>query len=1070
MRIAQIAPLYESIPPNCYGGTERVVAFLVDALIDLGHEVTLFASGESKTRARLINCRSQAIWADRSKVGSENAAHLSLLDEVRKRADQFDIFHFHMDILPFPMFEEFAGRTVTTMHGRLDLEDLQEFYRRWSQFPLVSISDNQRVPLSSANWAGTVYHGLPLQLIQPPEQTPTADYLAFLGRICTEKRPHIAINLATRLGKKIRIAAKVQPPDVGYFEHYVQPLLDQPGVEYIGEIGDQEKINFLGNAEAMMFPIDWPEPFGMVLIEAMASGTPTIAWGCGSVPEIIEHGVTGYIVHNEDQAMEALQNVKKLDRTRIRAEFERRFSARQMATNYVEIYQRLLDSSAVSMCKLQAAELPGTGDSVESVEATMPRNLYAIKHNDSFAIANGLGDIIGKGDGFFHNDTRLLSQYHLSFGGKPLSLLSASLSQDDVYFKAQVTNRPLPQLGDRAIPEGIIHIERTRFLWNERLYESLHLTNFGQHDVEAPITIDFAADFKDIFEVRGKVRKARGEYLTPVVKEDHVILSYCGLDQMQRSSALIFSHQPESLTAAQACFIFNLLPRQTFEFNIEIGADYQERPSRTRFRKAAAKARKHARRRRHDGATARCSDRIFDSWLEKSRSDLALLTSELSTGPYPYAGIPWFSTPFGRDAVITAMQLLWLDPLIARGVLAFLASTQAQETSTFSDAEPGKIMHETRKGEMSQLGEVPFKLYYGGVDTTALFVTLAGAYVERTGDLEFINSIWHQLSAAMDWMRRNSEQSPDGFLSYQSAESTGLRNQGWKDSEDSVFHADGEFPVGRISLVEVQAYRFAALMTMSRLCRYRGESEASVRWLARAETLRESVEQRFWMQDRDFYALAIDGDNRVCKVRTSNAGHLLLMGLPQQQRADKITEQLMSTDFNSGWGIRTLATDEVRYNPMSYHNGSVWPHDTAICAAGMARYGNRKAAAQILDELFAAAVNFDMRLPELYCGFQHVPGEGPIAYPVACLPQSWSSGSGLMALQACLGLNVNGLRKEITIHQPEIPSGVNRIVINNLTVGESRINLVFQRTDGRVTVFTEGSCSKREQIKIIIRL
>ncbi len=551
MRIAQIAPLYESIPPNYYGGTERVIAYLVDALIELGHEVTLFASGESKTRARLINCRAQAIWFDRSKVGSENAAHLSLLDEVRKRADQFDIFHFHIDILPFPMFEELAYRTVTTMHGRLDLDDLQEFYRRWPQFPLVSISENQRNPLDWANWAGTVYHGLPLSLMQPPDQSPTADYLAFLGRICQEKRPHIAMNLATRIGKKIKIAAKVQPPDVCYFEEYVQPLLNQTGIDYIGEIGDKEKSHFLGNAQAMLFPIDWPEPFGMVLIEAMACGTPTIAWGCGSVPEIIEHGVTGFIVHNDDEAIEALQQVNELDRKRIRTEFERRFSAQQMAQNYARIYQRLLDDA--NALTLQPEPQAAGADSVESVEATMPHNLYAIKHNDSFAIANGLGDVIGKGDGFFHNDTRVLSLYHLTFGGKPLSLLSAALSQDDVYFKAQVTNRPLPQLGDRAIPEGIIHIERTRFLWSERMYECLRLTNFGQHAVAAPITINYAADFKDIFEVRGKVRKARGETLPTRIEEDHVVLGYCGLDKKQRFSVLAFSHRPESLMEKDLC-------------------------------------------------------------------------------------------------------------------------------------------------------------------------------------------------------------------------------------------------------------------------------------------------------------------------------------------------------------------------------------------------------------------------------------------------------------------------------------------------------------------------------------
>ncbi len=1066
MKIAQIAPLYESIPPNFYGGTERIVACLVDALVDMGHEVTLFASANSKTKAKLVSCRNQPIWFDKDTCYSDTAAHFSMLKEVRQRAHEFDILHFHLDLLPYSFFEDIAGRVLTTLHGRLDLRDLEGFYRRWSQFPLVSISDSQRAPLHFANWAGTVHHGLPKTQLMPPP-TPSNDYIAFLGRISHEKQPDKAIQLAHRAGSKIKLAGTIHPPDRSYFQEQVEPLLDHPDVTFVGKVSDAEKSDFLGNAKAMLFPINWPEPFGLVMIEALACGTPVIAWNSGSVPEIIEHGVTGFIVNNDDEAIEALERVNQLDRQKIRAEFERRFSAGAMADGYIGIYEKLCRNNKESdVIVSQPAEGSLEAASVESETSTMPYNLYAIKHMDLFAIANSLGDIVGKGDGVFRNDTRVLSEFRLSMGNKPLSLLSASLSQDDVFFNTHVTNRPLPPLGQSEIPEAIIHIKRSRFLWQERLYERIQLVNYGESDVFAPVELHFAADFHDIFEVRGKKRRARGENHPPAVADDHVRLSYRGLDHITRHSIISFSQQPQRLTGHCAEFQLTLPRKQKADLYIEISPSHNGTPSRQRFRDAAAQARRNMRKRRHNGGKLRSSEPVFDSWLEKSRSDLALLTTDLETGPYPYAGIPWFSTPFGRDAIITSMQLLWFQPEVARGVLSYLAANQAKEKSTFRDSAPGKIMHETRKGEMSNLGEVPFSLYYGGVDTTPLFVMLAGAYAERTGDLTSIEAIWPALESAMEWIEE-SESVRDGFLTYQSGEATGLRNQGWKDSEDSVFHANGEFPNGPISLVEVQGYKFAALSAMAQLCRRRGDSK-SVYWKNRAKEIAAAVEQRFWMEDRGFYALAIDGEGQLCRVRGSNAAHLLFVGLPSAERAARVTQQLLSSSFDSGWGIRTLATDEVRYNPMSYHNGSVWPHDAAICAAGIGRYGHRQGAAHILSELFGAAVNFGMRLPELFCGFQRSTGGSPVAYPVACLPQAWSSGSAFMALQACLGISINGWRRQVQITRPALPYGINNLSLRDLRVGDSRINLVFQRVRERVVVFSEDNDDENVSIRTYV--
>lgn len=345
MKIAQIAPLYETIPPRLYGGTERVVSHLTEALVEMGHDVTLFASADTQTRARLHPGRECALRLDPAPLKSDLASHLSLLDEVRRRADEFDILHFHTDLLHFPFFEGIAQRTLTTLHGRLDMKDLPDAYRRWPRFPLVSISRSQRQQMPDANWCGTVHHGLDLSAyrFQP---RPQGGYLAFLGRISPEKRPDRAIAIATQSGLPLKIAAKVDQSDRSYFEREIRPLLDNPLVEFIGEIGDANKSEFLGNALALLFPIDWPEPFGLVMIEAMACGTPTIAWPCGSVPEVLEDGLTGFIVKSVPQARAAIARLPRLDRRQVRHRFEQRFSAEAMAGHYLELYWQLLGKPA----------------------------------------------------------------------------------------------------------------------------------------------------------------------------------------------------------------------------------------------------------------------------------------------------------------------------------------------------------------------------------------------------------------------------------------------------------------------------------------------------------------------------------------------------------------------------------------------------------------------------------------------------------------------------------------------------------------------------------------------------
>ena len=700
----------------------------------------------------------------------------------------------------------------------------------------------------------------------------------------------------------------------------------------------------------------------------------------------------------------------------------------------------------------------------ESQDADGLEQMMALKDADTFVVADAWGDMKGGADGLFHHDTRLLSRFVMTAGLARPSRLSSGISQDNVFFTAHTTNRPLPPMGGRSAPAGVLHIERRRFVRDQRMFERVRMVNHGVEDVLLPLAFDFAADFADIFQVRGTPRPKRGVLETPTLDGRRVRFSYTGVDDVRRTSCLAFSEPPARLTASRAEFMFSLPKGRRMDLYVECGPDGCEAPDPLRFRLYALQARVAMRTRRRRGASIRGprSPR-FNDWLDQSRADVALLTTDLPTGPYPYAGVPWFSTPFGRDGIITAWQMLWLDPSLARGVLTYLAMRQATEFSAFQDSAPGKVMHETRSGEMSRLGEVPFGLYYGGVDTTCLFVALAGAYLKRTGDVAAIRALWPNLLAAVGWMAESGDVSGDGLISYQRAAETGLSNQGWKDSEDSIFHRDGRFPKGPVALLEVQGYAYAAWQAMADMARVTGD-ERQAEWAGRAGAVQALVEDRFWMEDEQFYAIALDGDGEPCRSIGSNAGHLLFTGLPSKERARAVTKRMLGAEFRSGWGLRTLATGQARFNPMSYHNGSVWPHDTALAAAGMAKYGEREAVALLLGEIYAAATHFHLRLPELFCGFERIPGEPPIAYPVACLPQAWAAGSVFLMLQAALGVTIDAVEGVVQVDRPLLPSGINQLNVTNLQVGEGVVDLAFHQM-GQHTVVVP----KRRQGPVSVR-
>ena len=673
-----------------------------------------------------------------------------------------------------------------------------------------------------------------------------------------------------------------------------------------------------------------------------------------------------------------------------------------------------------------------------------------LKQGETFAIFDCRGDIhpVGLGEqGVFHEGTRFLSRLELLFGDKRPLLLSSTVNENNELLAVDLMNPDVIIDGEVRIPRGSLHIFRSKFLWQGTCFERLRVANFGLSPATASFSLAFDADFRDIFEVRGMHREKRGRNLEAEIDACCIVLPYEGLDGKVRRTRLTFSPPPEELTASEVRFKVHLDPQQEAMFFITVSCDSSGCEPRlcsyqTDFDEAVSALQQTKER----SCEIETSSEQFNLWLARSFADLRMMTTETQHGPYPYAGVPWFSTAFGRDGIITALEMLWVSPDIARGVLTYLAATQSTELNPEQDAEPGKIIHETRKGEMAALGEVPFGRYYGSVDATPLFVVLAGAYFERTGDLEMIRSIWPNIRKALEWIDIYGDEDGDGFVEYVRHSSKGLVAQGWKDSWDSVFHADGSLAEGPVALCEVQGYVYDARLRAAPLADLMGEVELAGELRAQAEALKDRFHRAFWCEKISSYALALDGNNRPCRVLGSNAGHTLFSGITREDHAARVAKTLLSDKFFSGWGIRTVAAGEARYNPMSYHNGSIWPHDNALIAQGLARYGYTADAMRVLDGLFATAQQMDLnRLPELFCGFSRRQRSGPIVYPLACAPQSWAAGSVFLLLQACLGLSLNAEKKQLCFRYPVLPDAIDEMHIRNLQLGRGSVDLSFKR-------------------------
>src|SRR5262245_31459990 len=679
-----------------------------------------------------------------------------------------------------------------------------------------------------------------------------------------------------------------------------------------------------------------------------------------------------------------------------------------------------------------------------------------LKDGETFAVFDPHGDIQATGmgqEGLYHEGTRFLSRLLFKLGNARPFLLNSLVKEDNSLFVVNLTNPDVYQREKLMLPRGTLHIARTKVLRRSICYETSRFINYGLNPVDVYFSIEFSADFADLFEVRGMTRERRGVRSEGKFDVDQAWFTYEGLDGVSRQMRVHCDPAPRSLSPSGANFIQHLGPKEDKEFFLTYGCEVNGSAfSSLSYRRAYTEAEAALNIPQSHDCQISTSSEQFNAWLVRSSSDLHMMFTATPFGFYPYAGVPWFSTPFGRDGIITALEYLWVNHEIARGVLGYLAALQAKQRDPSRDAEPGKILHETRKGEMAALREIPFDLYYGSIDATPLFVMLAVAYFDCTHDLNFIKSIWPHIDSALRWIDNYGDRDGDGFLEYERHSPMGLIHQGWKDSWDSVFHRNGTLAEGPIALCEVQGYAYAARLAGAAIASALGQTKKARMLLTRADVLKENFQKSFWCEELSTYALALDGNKQQCQVSASNAGHCLYAGIAEVEEASRIAAALMEGQFFSGWGVSTFAVSEARFNPMAYHNGSIWPHDNALIAAGLPRYGFKDHAKRILSGLFEASLFVEYRLPELFCGFYRRDGEGPVPYPVACSPQSWAAASVFSLLQSILGMKIEAATSRLSFVPPVLRVFRDRIQIKNLKVGRGSVDLFVQRRARFATV------------------
>lgn len=749
-----------------------------------------------------------------------------------------------------------------------------------------------------------------------------------------------------------------------------------------------------------------------------------------------------------------------------------------------------------------AEALLGYSDLTALPESTGVEKLV-LKRGNLFAVTNRLGDVQPPGardQGAYFEDTRFLSMLKLTMAGGPAVCLSTQ-SSSEYTSQIDLTVTSTEFGGVFADPVNFLHLRREQLI-DEQFIERLTFTNFLVHDVDYWIEYEFAADFADQFEVRGARRRGRGTHFAPRVEKDRVVFCYQGRDDVLYRSEIRFSRPPDELAETRARFNFHLAPNETAGIELLAApsihlmsnegrtvreqADLHRRsesprtplvveepesgwiypgseqvrapPRPRRFEERLSSARAEYEAFAQASTSLRSDDEVFNRTLKQAVADLKALQIQWDGRKVISAGIPWYASPFGRDALITGFQSLLVNPEVARDALLFLAAHQGKTTDAFREEEPGKILHEIRRGELARCGEVPHTPYYGSVDATPLFIVLFTEYLQWTDDRATGEQLLPAAEAAMRWIEEHGDKDGDGFVEYQRVTERGLQNQGWKDSRDGVPHLDGTLAKAPIALVEVQGYCIDARRRLARLYRQLGRREEASRLVATAQKIARRLDEAFWVEKTGSYALALDGDKRRVETVTSNQGHLLFSRVVPDERARRVARSLMGPDSFSGWGIRTLAQGQRPYNPLSYHNGTVWPHDNSMIAMGLSHYGMQKHAVQLLSALTETARHFrHQRLPELFCGMGSSGQALPVSYPVSCSPQAWASGAFFLLLRACLGLYPNAPQKSLKIVNPQLPPWMKELTLQRFAVGPSRVTVKFTRTgEGCFAAITEA--------------
>ncbi len=729
--------------------------------------------------------------------------------------------------------------------------------------------------------------------------------------------------------------------------------------------------------------------------------------------------------------------------------------------------------------RLEPKDLPqtvikvGSDYYIRASSLTSRRTTRVLVNGESFAVFDVGGDILETPDeplGFFHRDTRYLSRFELKIAGETPYCLNSYASEENAQLRVNLSNPDLTlDGGDLELARNSIQIERNWVIENAALFHKVILRNYARSKVAIRLDFSFGVDFADLFEVRGFKRGRRGVYCEPRANAGSVTFTYRGLDGARRFTSVVFEPAPERLETGHASFAIVLGPDEMTELEARIVGQCDDSPgSQPPIRFDDALARRRAEISRYEAGWSKltASSEQLDWLLRRSSADLTSMIRYAPEGTFLMAGIPWFATLFGRDSILTALFALPFNPALAVGTLKTLAALQGCQINRERDEQPGKIVHEIRGGELAALGEVPFGRYYGSVDSTPLFLWLLGRYVATTGDMQLAEQLWNNAERALEWIERWGDRDGDLYVEYLCENRYGLVNQGWKDSFDAISHADGTLARGPLALCEVQGYVYAAYVSIAHVAAHLGMKERADRLIERAARLRSRFSRDFWLERERTVALALDAEKKPCRVMASNAAHCLATGMLNREQAEALAERLMSDEMFTGWGVRTLGSAERRYNPMSYHNGSVWPHDNALAAVGLARIKGRRGVLRILGGLLGAARHLNTgSLPELFCGFPRDERLGPVPYPVSCHPQAWSAASVFMIVQAMLGIEVRGFDRTLVIDSPVMPDWLDWIKIENLRIGDGAISLIARRAPEGTTI---GITERRGDVKVEI--